>query len=205
MWCTPGHSNVINIYCFVSLQWVLVPSVKTFLMQWACKRPSKAIEIRKWEVFQKHTKLATFPHSLGTHVPGRHRCRLVEMGKWEGERRQIGPRSPLHRCKAHLHLRFSRYSSHLRGTLAFGSQQHWRQQGNLFPGYTVTWNIASQALIATGICLSAAVTAGSVGGVGNVLQLCALWRTPEKHMAICICTRMHISSAQEAPCWVPST
>lgn len=65
MWCTPGHCNLINIYGFVSLRWVWVPSVKTFLLQWACKRLSKAMGIRSRK-FSKHTQSSTLSHTFLT-------------------------------------------------------------------------------------------------------------------------------------------
>lgn len=65
MWCTPGHCNLINIYGFVSLRWVWVPSVQTFLMQWTCKRPSKALGIRDRK-FSKHTQSSALSHTFLT-------------------------------------------------------------------------------------------------------------------------------------------
>lgn len=65
MWRTPGHCNLINIYGFVSLRWVWVPSGKTFLRQWACKRPSKAMGTRDRK-FSKHTQSSALSHTLLT-------------------------------------------------------------------------------------------------------------------------------------------
>lgn len=79
---------------------------KDILNAMSLQEALKSHRNKEREVFQMHRNLATFPHPLGTHVPGRHRCRPVETGKQEGERRQIDPKPPLHWYQARLHLRF---------------------------------------------------------------------------------------------------
>lgn len=143
-------------------------------MQWACKRLSKAIEIRNGK-FCRNT--SHFPTPSGYSCAREAQVQAGGNGEIRrGEKANVSP-VPSTLMQGTLTPQVSRYRSHLGCSLAFGSQWHCMQQGNLFPGYTVAWNIVSQELIATAICLSTAVTAGSWGAVGHVLQLCALWGT----------------------------
>lgn len=95
----------------------------------------------------RNKKMGSFPNTHeASHFPtlsGYSRARETQVqagGNGEIRRAEKADWSPIPptQMQGTLTPQVSRYRSHLRGTLAFGSQQHWRQQGNLFPEYTVT-------------------------------------------------------------------